>query len=75
MATCTRTSYRVFIVSRKLYSQKGAEFAGPWNFGPSSRQNMKVIKLAKIIKKKLNSKSKIIIKIDKRFQNRKFKNF
>ena len=64
------------LLAEKLYSQKGNEFAGPWNFGPSSRQNMKVIKLAKIIKKKLNSNSKIIIKkIDKRFQNRKFKIF
>ena len=64
------------LLAEKLCSKKGTEFAGPWNFGPSSRQNMKVIKLAKIIKKKLNSKSKIIIKkIDKRFQNRKFKIF
>ncbi len=64
------------LLAEKLLSQKGTEFVGPWNFGPSSRQNMKVIKLAKIIKKQLNSKSKIIIKkIDKRFQNRKFKIF
>ena len=37
---------------------------------------MKVINLAKLIHKKINSKSKIIIKRkDKRFQNKKFKVF
>ena len=64
------------ILAEKLSSKKGKLFVGPWNFGPTLRQNMKVIELVKIIKKKLKSKSKIIIKRkDKRFFNKKIKIF
>lgn len=63
-------------LAEKLCSKKGRKFAGPWNFGPSSLQNMKVIDLAKLIKNTMKSKSKIKIKKnDKRFQNKKFKVF
>ena len=64
------------LLAEKLCSSNGKIFSGPWNFGPSSRQNMKVKNLAKIIKKKLNSSAKIIIKKkDQRFQNKRFKVF
>ena len=64
------------LLAEKLYSKKGNKYSGPWNFGPSSRQNMKVKYLVKIIKKKLNSSSRILIrKKDKKFQNKKFKIF
>ena len=49
---------------------------GAWNFGPSLRQNLQVLKFAKMIKEKMNSKSKIVIK--KKFgkiKNKKIKVF
>ena len=64
------------LLAEKLCSKNGDKYSGPWNFGSSSRKNMKVKHLAQIIKKKLNSSSKILIKKkDKRFQNKKFKVF
>jgi len=63
-------------LAEKLCSKQGQKFAGPWNFGPSTKQNMKVLNLAKLIKSTMKSKSKIKIKMkDKRFQNKKFKIF
>lgn len=47
-------------LAEKLYYNKGKKFAGPWNFGPSKKQNLKVIDFAKLIKKIMNSRSKII---------------
>lgn len=64
------------LLAEKLFSSNGYNYCGAWNFGPSLRQNMKVLDLAKIIKSHLNSKSKIIFKKrDKRFNNKKFKIF
>ena len=64
------------LLAERLCSNKGKLFSGPWNFGPSSRQNMRVLNLAKIIRRKLFTSSKIIIKKkDKRFQNKKFNVF
>ena len=63
-------------LAEKLCSKKGKKFSGPWNFGPSTNQNMKVLDLVKLIKSTMESKSKITIKIkDKRFVNKKFKVF
>lgn len=63
-------------LAEKLCSSDGSKFIGPWNFGPSRKQNMKVLNLAKLIKKNLHSDSKIIIKKkDKKFFNKKFKVF
>ena len=64
------------LLAEKLCSKKGEKYSGAWNFGPSLRQNMKVMNLAKIVKTKLDSDSRILIKKrDKRFQNKKFKVF
>ena len=64
------------ILAEKLFSKKGKNYSLPWNFGPSSKQNMKVINLAKKIHNKMNSKSKILIKKNERkFNNKKFKIF
>ena len=64
------------ILAEKLLSKNGSFFVGPWNFGPTSKQNMRVIDLVKIIKKKLNSRANIIIKKKKKkFYNKKFKIF
>lgn len=61
---------------QKLSSKKGAKFEGPWNFGPSLRQNMTVIELAKCVKNSLKSKSKIFInKNSKKFNINKYKIF
>jgi CDP-glucose 4,6-dehydratase len=50
------------LLVQKLCSKNGKKYVGAWNFGPSLRQNLKVIKFAKMIKEKMNSKSKIVIK-------------
>ena len=50
------------LLAEKLCSKNGDKYSGPWNFGSSSLQNMKVKHLAQIIKKKLNSSAKILIK-------------
>ena len=64
------------MLAEKLFSKEGKNFVGAWNFGPSTKQNMKVLNLAKLIKQTINSKSKIIIKKkDKRFSNKKYKVF
>ncbi len=64
------------MLAEKLFSKDGKNFVGAWNFGPSTKQNMKVFNLATLIKQTINSKSKIIIKKkDKRFLNKKFKVF
>ena len=63
------------LLAEKLYF-RNTKFKGPWNFGPSKRQNMKVISLANIFKSIVKSSSRIIIKEkDNRFQNKKFKVF
>ena len=64
------------MLSEKLCSKQGNKFSGAWNFGPNLRQNMKVLDLATLIKKTINSKSKIIIdKKDKKFSNKNFRVF
>tara|TARA_X000000368_G_C23044334_1_gene718444 strand:- start:321 stop:1415 length:1095 start_codon:yes stop_codon:yes gene_type:complete len=63
-------------LAQKLYSIEGKKFSGAWNFGPSTKQNMKVLGLAKLIKKTIKSNSRIVIKKkDRRFLNKKFKVF
>ena len=58
-------------LAEKLSSKNGKLYCEPWNFGPSFKQNMKVKKLVQIFKKKMNSKSKIIINNkDKKFHNK-----
>ena len=53
--------YGYILLAEKLCSKNGKSYAKAWNFGPSTAQNMKVINLVKIIKKKMNTRSKIII--------------
>lgn len=64
------------LLIQSLCSKRGNKFESGWNFGPSLKQNLKVISLVKIIKKSLKSNSKI--KIDKSFKKyskKKFKIF
>jgi CDP-glucose 4,6-dehydratase len=64
------------ILAEKLSSKNGKNYSTAWNFGPSSKQNMTVINLAKKIRKQINSKSKILIRRnEKKFNNKKFKIF
>ena len=58
------------MLAQKLCSKQGNKFESPWNFAPSLKQNLKVKELVQMIKKKMKSKSKIVI--DKKFSN--FKN-
>ena len=46
-------------LARKMHSNK-KEFNQSWNFGPNIKKNLKVIDVAKLGKKILNSKSKIL---------------
>ena len=62
------------VLAEKLFSKNGKIFSGAWNFGPNKKQNLKVLDLAKLIKKKINTKSKIFVKRnDKIFNLRKYK--
>ena len=64
------------LLVQKICSKKGKKYVGAWNFSPSLRKNLQVLKFAKMIKKKMNSKSKIVIK--KKFgkiKNKKIKVF
>ena len=59
------------ILAEKLFSKSGKDYSGAWNFGPNKKQNFKVINLVKLIKKKINSNSKIIIKRNNKIFNTK----
>ena len=64
------------LLAEKLYEKNGKYFSEPWNFGPSLKQNMKVKNLVNLFKKKLGSKSKILInKKNKKFHNKKINIF
>ena len=47
-------------LAQKLYFDNKRKFVGSWNFGPNIKNNLKVIDVAKLGKKILNSKSKIL---------------
>jgi len=53
------------LLAQKLYSKKGLKFSGSWNFGPKRQNHLNVLQFAKIMKLKLNTKSKILIKSKK----------
>ncbi len=62
------------LLAEKLFSKNGKKFIGAWNFGPNKKQNLKVLELAKLIKKKINTQSSIVVKRnDKIFKSRKYK--
>jgi CDP-glucose 4,6-dehydratase len=50
-------------LANKIYNNK--KFSGSWNFGPNKKNNLKVIELVNICKRKLKSKSIIEIKKNK----------
>jgi CDP-glucose 4,6-dehydratase len=63
-------------LAQKLFSKNGDKFTQAWNFGPSTKQNMKVIKLATLIKSHFQSQSKILInKRNNKFHNKKINIF
>lgn len=49
-------------LAENLFGKRGNQFKGSWNFGPENRKNLTVQEFSELFKKKLNSKSKIIIK-------------
>lgn len=53
-------------LAENLYKEKGKKFVGAWNFGPNTKNNLKVKQLAEYGKKIFQSKSKIKI-VKKRF--------
>jgi len=50
------------VLAEKLFSKKGKNFVGSWNFGPNFKDNLTVKELALFIKKKLLSSSKVVIR-------------
>jgi CDP-glucose 4,6-dehydratase len=67
--------YGYLLLAEKLSSKKGNLFAKAWNFGPNISQNMKVINLVKLIKTKIKTNSKIVIKRKFKKINKKFSSF
>ena len=40
-------------LAEKLSSKEGLKYSGPWNFGPSNKQNLKVQELVSLFKSSL----------------------
>ena len=55
LATCNRTVIWLYFLAERLTSKKSGQFAKAWNFGPSTKQNMKVIDLVNLIKKQMQT--------------------
>jgi CDP-glucose 4,6-dehydratase len=53
------------ILAQKLMSNEGKKYVGAWNFGPNYKSQVSVLDLAKKIKIKIKSSSRIIIKKEK----------
>jgi CDP-glucose 4,6-dehydratase len=67
--------YGYILLAEKLTSKTGNQFAKAWNFGPSTRQNMKVINLVNLIKKQMQTNSRILIKRQFKKINKKYTSF
>ena len=55
------------VLAQKMF--KSSKYSGAWNFGPSSKNNLKVIDLVKFCKKNLKSKSQIKIIKNKYYES------
>ena len=60
------------MIAEKIFGNKKLRFSNSWNFGPNRKVNLKVIEFAKILKKKMNSRSKLAI--SKKIEVREKKN-
>lgn len=49
------------MIAEKIYNNKKLNFNTSWNFGPNRRAHLKVIEFAKILRRKMNSRSKLLI--------------
>ncbi|WP_440677296.1 CDP-glucose 4,6-dehydratase [Candidatus Pelagibacter sp. HIMB1587] len=60
--------YGYIILAQKIYTNKNKRYCTSWNFGPSRKINISVLSFAKILKSKMNSKSKLLVskKTDKK---------
>ena len=68
MAHVLEPLYGYIILAEKIFANKNKRYCTSWNFGPSRRINVSVLSFAKILKSKMNSKSKLLVskKIDKK---------
>ena len=57
-------------LSEKLFFDKKGKYVGSWNFGPNTKYNLKVKDIAKLGKKILSSKSKIILENKKFYESK-----
>jgi CDP-glucose 4,6-dehydratase len=60
------------LLAEKLFGNKQKKYCTSWNFGPSRRTNVKVLKFAKTLRSKMRSKSELIL--SKRVDNIEKKN-
>ena len=60
------------MLAEKIFGNKKKLFSSAWNFGPKQRNQIKVKNFAIIFKKKLNSKSKIILNKKKDDKEKKY---
>ena len=60
------------LLAEKLFGNKQKKYNTAWNFGPSRRTNVKVLRFAKILRSKMDSNSKLIL--SKKIDNREKKN-
>ena len=49
------------MLAKKLYLRNGSKYSGAWNFGPTNKNHLSVHQFAKMLKKKMNSFSKIVL--------------
>ena len=52
--------YGYIILAEKIFGNKQKKYCTSWNFGPSRKKNLKVIRFAKILKFKMKTKLNII---------------
>ena len=53
------------MLAEKIFNNKKKKYNGVWNFGPKALNHVSVEQFAKILKKKMNSTSKLVIKFNK----------
>lgn len=63
--------YGYLLLAQKLSYKGGNKFQGVWNFGPNRSKHLKVVELAKLLRDKMQSTSKIMI--NKKNNNREKK--
>ena len=59
------------MIAEKIFNNKKLNYNTSWNFGPNRRVHLKVIEFAKMLRKKMNSTSKLLISKKKDIREKK----